>query len=221
MVGASTARLFPTPRRQLQWGTKRPAGSCKVPIDERTEHCPLTGGHGYCTRHLPGPSEKEPDADETRPPPPPCRRFLRFSGLVNRARANSAASGPAAASARPRDRAPARPGHRAARPGRAPPPGAAAPAPEEEPEPPIDPAPPAGAAAAAARRRGARAGRPSPPIAEPESPPAAVIPDSFLPTLMGPIGLYHISTAEVGPVDHLRLGAALRLLQELGLPGPG
>jgi outer membrane protein OmpA-like peptidoglycan-associated protein len=30
-------------------------------------------------------------------------------------------------------------------------------------------------------------------------------PDSFLPTLAGPIGLYRISTAEVGPVDHLRL----------------
>ena len=44
------------------------------------------------------------------------------------------------------------------------------------------------------------------PVAEPESPPAAVIPDSFLPSLMGPIGLYHMSTAEVGPVAHLRLG---------------
>jgi hypothetical protein len=38
-----------------------------------------------------------------------------------------------------------------------------------------------------------------------EPPPQAVIPDSFLPQLMGPIGLYHISTAEVGPVNHLRL----------------
>jgi outer membrane protein OmpA-like peptidoglycan-associated protein len=32
-----------------------------------------------------------------------------------------------------------------------------------------------------------------------------VIPDSFLPSLMGPIGLYHMSTAEVGPFNHLRL----------------
>jgi len=31
------------------------------------------------------------------------------------------------------------------------------------------------------------------------------VPDSFLPSLMGPIGLYHLSTAEVGPVNHLRL----------------
>ena len=30
-------------------------------------------------------------------------------------------------------------------------------------------------------------------------------PDSFLPSLMGPIGLYHLSTAEVGPRNHLRL----------------
>lgn len=34
-----------------------------------------------------------------------------------------------------------------------------------------------------------------------ESPSA----DSVLPTLQGPIGLYHVSTAEVGPVNHLRL----------------
>ncbi len=32
-----------------------------------------------------------------------------------------------------------------------------------------------------------------------------VSPDSFLPTLAGPIGLYRISTAEVGPTNHLRL----------------
>src|SRR5689334_12776619 len=31
-------------------------------------------------------------------------------------------------------------------------------------------------------------------------------PDSYLPTLTGPIGLYHVSTAEVGPAGHLRLG---------------
>jgi outer membrane protein OmpA-like peptidoglycan-associated protein len=35
--------------------------------------------------------------------------------------------------------------------------------------------------------------------------PTKSIPDSFLPSLMGPIGLYHLSTAEVGPVNHLRL----------------
>jgi outer membrane protein OmpA-like peptidoglycan-associated protein len=33
----------------------------------------------------------------------------------------------------------------------------------------------------------------------------SAVPDSFLPSLMGPIGLYHLSTAEVGPVNHLRL----------------
>src|SRR5450432_4214958 len=41
---------------------------------------------------------------------------------------------------------------------------------------------------------------------EPELPARPVNPDSFLPSLMGPIGLYHLSTAEVGPVNHLRLG---------------
>jgi outer membrane protein OmpA-like peptidoglycan-associated protein len=35
--------------------------------------------------------------------------------------------------------------------------------------------------------------------------PTGPVPDSFLPSLMGPIGLYHLSTAEVGPVNHLRL----------------
>jgi outer membrane protein OmpA-like peptidoglycan-associated protein len=35
---------------------------------------------------------------------------------------------------------------------------------------------------------------------------AGPVPDSFLPSLTGPIGLYHLSTAEVGPVNHLRLG---------------
>jgi outer membrane protein OmpA-like peptidoglycan-associated protein len=29
-------------------------------------------------------------------------------------------------------------------------------------------------------------------------------PDSFLPSLMGPVGLYHMSTAEVGPRNHVR-----------------
>jgi outer membrane protein OmpA-like peptidoglycan-associated protein len=36
--------------------------------------------------------------------------------------------------------------------------------------------------------------------------PAKGDPASYLPTLIGPIGLYHISTAEVGPAGHLRLG---------------
>jgi outer membrane protein OmpA-like peptidoglycan-associated protein len=44
-----------------------------------------------------------------------------------------------------------------------------------------------------------------PATAEVEPAQRAVIPDSFLPSLMGPIGLYHLSTAEVGPVNHLRL----------------
>jgi outer membrane protein OmpA-like peptidoglycan-associated protein len=37
-------------------------------------------------------------------------------------------------------------------------------------------------------------------------PPGANNSDSYLPSLMGPIGLYHLSTAEVGPTNHLRLG---------------
>jgi outer membrane protein OmpA-like peptidoglycan-associated protein len=40
---------------------------------------------------------------------------------------------------------------------------------------------------------------------EPEGEAAGPVPESFLPSLVGPIGLYHLSTAEVGPVDHLRL----------------
>ena len=39
--------------------------------------------------------------------------------------------------------------------------------------------------------------------AVPARPPET--PDAFLPTLAGPIGLYRLSTAEVGPVNHLRL----------------
>ncbi len=46
---------------------------------------------------------------------------------------------------------------------------------------------------------------PAAPSAEPEPPAAAPVPDSFLPSLVGPIGLYHLSTAEVGPVDHFGL----------------
>ena len=70
-----------------------------------------------------------------------------------------------------------------------------APAPDEEPLPPSLQVPRPG---------------PRPPMTattadfEPVAPRTAV-PDSFLPSLMGPIGLYHLSTAEVGPVNHLRL----------------
>src|SRR5262245_19378272 len=39
----------------------------------------------------------------------------------------------------------------------------------------------------------------------PEGPEPTVVPDSFLPSLMGPVGLYEMSTAEVGPLNHLRL----------------
>src|SRR5450432_3977252 len=83
-----------------------------------------------------------------------------------------------------------------------PPPGPAvapAPAPEDEPLPPAMPPPP----------MKTRPRRPSTTAVvadtELELPRAPMNPDSFLPSLMGPIGLYHLSTAEVGPVNHLRL----------------
>ncbi len=41
---------------------------------------------------------------------------------------------------------------------------------------------------------------------ESPAPPAPMPGDAFLPSLIGPIGLYHTSTAEVGPVHSLRLG---------------
>src|SRR5262245_7059546 len=45
--------------------------------------------------------------------------------------------------------------------------------------------------------------------ARPEAPltpaPTGDVPDSYLPSLVGPIGLYGMSTAEVGPLNHLRL----------------
>jgi outer membrane protein OmpA-like peptidoglycan-associated protein len=44
-----------------------------------------------------------------------------------------------------------------------------------------------------------------PPPSEPEAEGPGPVSDSFLPSLVGPIGLYRLSTAEVGPVDHLRL----------------
>jgi outer membrane protein OmpA-like peptidoglycan-associated protein len=46
---------------------------------------------------------------------------------------------------------------------------------------------------------------PAPPPAVPAGPASEAVPESFLPSLIGPIGLYRISTAEVGPVMHLRL----------------
>jgi hypothetical protein len=72
---------------------------------------------------------------------------------------------------------------------------APAPPPDEEPMPPSLQAPRPGP------------GRPSAAITADLEPPAprGAVPDSFLPSLMGPIGLYHLSTAEVGPVNHLRL----------------
>jgi outer membrane protein OmpA-like peptidoglycan-associated protein len=56
-------------------------------------------------------------------------------------------------------------------------------------------------------RLSSRASRRQTASAEPSAPTptAAVVPDSFLPSLMGSIGLYHLSTAEVGPTNHLRL----------------
>jgi hypothetical protein len=77
---------------------------------------------------------------------------------------------------------------------------APAPVPEDEPLPPALPPPP----------MKTRPRRPSTTAVvadtEPELPTSPVNPDSFLPSLMGPIGLYHLSTAEVGPANHLRLG---------------
>lgn len=84
--------------------------------------------------------------------------------------------------------------------------------PEDEPLPPAfaTPAAPAGGPAAPQRPTGlptptaATTPAESPPPA-PEAENAGPVSDSFLPSLVGPIGLYHLSTAEVGPVDHLRL----------------
>ena len=63
-----------------------------------------------------------------------------------------------------------------------------------------------------ARRRGP--GRDGRPPSTPSRRAGPADPDSFLPTLMGPIGLYHISTAEVGPGESPAARPALRLLQE-------
>jgi outer membrane protein OmpA-like peptidoglycan-associated protein len=74
---------------------------------------------------------------------------------------------------------------------------------EEEPIPPSFPEgrkAPAGPAAVAPEESVAA----TPPPAAPSGAFTAV-PDSYLPSLIGPIGLYHISTAEAGPENHLRL----------------
>ena len=103
-----------------------------------------------------------------------------------------------------------------------PPPPAAPPPPTAQPAPPPPPPAPAPAPAPAAppppsepRRRSPTTRRPPPRAWRPrpgrraapgQGPAAKADPDSFLPTLVGPIGLYHVSTAEVGPVGHLRAG---------------
>jgi outer membrane protein OmpA-like peptidoglycan-associated protein len=75
-----------------------------------------------------------------------------------------------------------------------------APAPDEEPLPPSfphtrTPAPGAGPDATASAAPAERLAQG----------PMLTPPDSYLPSLTGALGLYHISTAEVGPVNHLRL----------------
>jgi outer membrane protein OmpA-like peptidoglycan-associated protein len=83
--------------------------------------------------------------------------------------------------------------------------------PEDEPLPPAFSAPANGPAAAPAPAQPSPVPVSTPPAAveatpvQPEPPAAAAVPNSFLPSLVGPIGLYHLSTAEVGPVDHFRL----------------
>jgi outer membrane protein OmpA-like peptidoglycan-associated protein len=49
------------------------------------------------------------------------------------------------------------------------------------------------------------ASSPRAPTPGPQEERPGAVSGSFLPSLVGPIGLYHLSTAEVGPVDHLRL----------------
>jgi len=91
-----------------------------------------------------------------------------------------------------------------AAPAPAPPPPAATPAPQPEPAQP-EPAQP--------RRRSRRSKNTTTGLETKASPPAAraaepVVSDhaSYLPSLTGQVGLYHLSTAEVGPVGHLRFG---------------
>jgi outer membrane protein OmpA-like peptidoglycan-associated protein len=73
-----------------------------------------------------------------------------------------------------------------------PPPAPPPPTPAPEPLP-YDTAPPA--------RLEAKASPPATPARDGKADP-----DSFLTSLPGPIGLYHVSTAEAGPVGHLRFG---------------
>jgi outer membrane protein OmpA-like peptidoglycan-associated protein len=77
----------------------------------------------------------------------------------------------------------------------------AAPAPDDEPLPPAFPRAPAGTPAPGADATVVSAPPPRPRATA----PTAATPDSYLPSLTGPLGLYHVSTAEVGPENHLRL----------------
>ena len=70
--------------------------------------------------------------------------------------------------------------------------------PDEEPMPPSFPRAPAGGGGPEATISAL------PPPTGP-APAKVANPDSYLPTLMGPLGLYRVSTAEVGPENHLRL----------------
>jgi outer membrane protein OmpA-like peptidoglycan-associated protein len=76
----------------------------------------------------------------------------------------------------------------------------AAPPPDDEPLPPAFPRAPSGGGGADATLTAAPPPRPR---AEPAV--TAATSDSYLPSLVGPLGLYHVSTAEVGPENHLRL----------------
>jgi hypothetical protein len=89
-----------------------------------------------------------------------------------------------------------------------------APAPEDEPLPPafgqpptppaVTPPPPAAPAPSPTLSTAATVETSvSPPTPSPARQTAN--PDSYLPSLTGQIGFYHLSTAEVGPVGHLRL----------------
>jgi outer membrane protein OmpA-like peptidoglycan-associated protein len=91
-----------------------------------------------------------------------------------------------------------------------------APAPEDEPLPPafgqpptppaVAPPPPAAPSPAPTPFTGATVetsvSPPTPPTPSPTKETAS--PDSYLPSLTGQIGFYHLSTAEVGPVGHVR-----------------
>jgi outer membrane protein OmpA-like peptidoglycan-associated protein len=82
------------------------------------------------------------------------------------------------------------------------PPPAAAPAPEPQPRPEPWREPRAPSASAA----GTLEATATPPSAGRSRGTGQDEPDSLLTSLVGPIGLYHLSTAEVGPTGHLRFG---------------